>query len=136
MPRKSKSGSAYPPDWPAISTRVKDDAGWRCVRCGREHTTRQGYGLTVHHLDLNPSHSEYDLYWWNLAALCCPCHLQIQHKVVLERPWAIVDHSAWFQPYAAGWYAYRYLGEHLSRAEVMARLGELLQLERRALGVA
>lgn len=136
MPRKSKVGSAYPPEWPQIAQRVKDEAGWRCVRCGHEHDARAGYVLTVHHLDMNPNHSDPALYWWNLAALCQRCHLQIQHKVILERPWVFFAHSPWFRPYAAGWYAYRYLGEHLSHAEVMARLDELLLLERQALGVA
>jgi len=28
------SASAYPLDWPEISLQVKEDAGWRCVRCG------------------------------------------------------------------------------------------------------
>lgn len=136
MQRKSKAGSAYPANWPDIARRVKEDAGWRCVRCGRPHTTQQGYGLTVHHLDLNPSHSDPERYWWNLVALCCPCHLQIQHKVILERPWVFFAHSPWFRPYVAGWYAWRYRGEFLSRAEVLARLDELLLLERQAVGVA
>ena len=28
----------YPPDWPDISKRVKDDAEWRCVRCRKSDT--------------------------------------------------------------------------------------------------
>jgi hypothetical protein len=49
----------------------------------------------------------------------------------------MVDHTPWFQPFVAGWYAHRYLGESLTRADVEARLPELLALERRAiLGVA
>ncbi len=41
-------------------------------------------------------------------------------------PW---PHTAWFRPYVAGYYAWTYLGEDLSRAEVEARLDELLTLE-------
>jgi hypothetical protein len=133
MPRKSKTGSTYPPDWKAIATAVKEAAGWRCIRCGAAHVNRAGHTLTVHHADLNPGNNR----WWNLLALCCPCHLQIQHKVILERPWVMLEHSAWFKPYAAGWYAFRYLGEDLTREQVMGRLDELLRLERIAvLGVA
>jgi hypothetical protein len=41
-------------------------------------------------------------------------------------PW---PHSEWFKPYAAGWYAWSYLGEELTREETLARLDELLALE-------
>lgn len=60
-----RSTSAYPPDWPAIARRCKDEAGWVCVRCGRPHDRAAGYCLTVHHLDLSPANCR----WWNLAAL-------------------------------------------------------------------
>lgn len=122
MPRKSVN--SYPPDWKAIATRIKDEAGWRCVRCKHWHDPTTGHTLTVHHLDLDPANCE----WWNLAALCQRCHLQIQAKIVLEQMWPF-EHSEWFKPYAAGWYAYRYLGQQLSREETMQRLDELLALE-------
>lgn len=80
--------------------------------------------LTVHHLN----GIKYDCRWWNLVSLCQRCHLTIQAKVYLERPWN-KPHSEWFKPYAAGWYASNYLGEELSREQVMARLDELLALE-------
>lgn len=83
--------------------------------------------LTVHHLRLGDD-AKRDLRWWNLAALCQRCHLQIQGKVVMERIWPW-PHSEWFKPYAAGWYASSYLGQELSREETMARLDELLALE-------
>ena len=133
MARKSKPGATYPKDWKAIATAVKAEAGGCCVRCGAPHENRPGHTLTVHHLDMDPSNSR----WWNLLPLCCPCHLQIQHKVIIERPWVMTEHSAWFKPYVAGWYAWRYLGEELNRAQTMARLDELLALERAAvLGAA
>lgn len=85
--------------------------------------------LTVHHLLVGHEHKR-NLKWWNLVSLCQRCHLLIQRKVDLVRPWPYA-HSTWFQPYAAGWYAWRYLAEDLSRAQTMERLEELLALERR-----
>lgn len=83
--------------------------------------------LTVHHLDGCKANCR----WWNLAALCQRCHLQIQGKVQMARVWPW-EHSEWFRPYVAGYYAHCYLGEDLSRAETEARLDELLALERAA----
>ena len=133
MPRKSVAGAGYPADWKAIATAVKEAAGWRCVRCSTAHDPSTGNTLTVHHLNMDPSCSE----WFNLAALCQRCHLTIQAKVDLDRPWVMAEHSPGFRPYAAGFYAWKYLGLTMSRAEVEARLDELLQLERLAvLGAA
>lgn len=89
--------------------------------------------LTVHHLTGhwgNTEEAKRDLRWWNLAALCQVCHLQIQGKVQMGRPWPSV-HTPWFQPHAAGWYAVKYLGLDLTREETLARLDELLELGRR-----
>lgn len=121
-----KSTGAYPPDWPEIAHRVKDEAGRRCIRCGHPHNIEAGRMLTVHHLDLDKSNQA----WWNLLALCQACHLSIQGRVNLDRPWVMADHSAWFKPYVAGFYAHKYLGLDLSRADVEARIDELLGLER------
>ena len=98
MPRKSIG--EYPPNWNEIAVAVKDEAGWKCVRCGHPHDIPGGYMLTVHHLDLHPNNCA----WWNIPALCQKCHLIIQHKVVMERFW-MFDHSEWFKPYLAGYYA-------------------------------
>jgi hypothetical protein len=132
--RFRSSTGEYPADWPQIAKAVKDAAGWRCVRCDRPHDPPQGNGhiLTVHHLDMNKSNCR----WWNLAALCFRCHGSIQTRVWLERPYVLFPHSAWFRPYVAGYYACRYAGLDLTRAEVEARLPELLDLERQAMGVA
>jgi hypothetical protein len=83
--------------------------------------------LTVHHLDGDKANCR----WWNLTSLCQRCHLQIQGKVQMGRVWPW-EHSEWFRPYVAGFYAWTYLGEDLTRAEVEARLDELLGLERAA----
>lgn len=80
--------------------------------------------LTVHHL----SGVKVDCRWWNLPALCQRCHLTIQGKVHMQRPWRR-EHSTWFKPYVAAFYAWDKLGEELSRDETMARLDELLALE-------
>ena len=55
--------------------------------------------LTVHHLDLNKGNCA----WWNIPALCQKCHLQIQHKVVMEQPY-MFPHSEWFKIYVAPYY--------------------------------
>ncbi|HET6866305.1 MAG TPA: hypothetical protein VFH80_10290 [Solirubrobacteraceae bacterium] len=83
--------------------------------------------LTVHHLN----GVKHDCRWWNLAALCQRCHLQIQGRVQMERVWPW-EHSDWFKPHAAGWYAFAYLDEDITREEAVARMDELLALERSA----
>lgn len=83
--------------------------------------------LTVHHLNGR----KHDLRWWNLAALCQRCHLRIQTTVQMERVYPL-EHTDWFKPHAAGWYAYAYEGLNLTREETMERLDELLALERAA----
>jgi hypothetical protein len=80
--------------------------------------------LTVHHL----TGEKADCRWWNLAALCQRCHLQVQGRVRMEQVYPH-EHSAWFRPYAAGYYAATYLGEDLTREQTLARLDELLALE-------
>lgn len=120
---KRKSTGQYPDDWPEIAQAVKDAARWHCVRCGHPHDPKTGYCLTVHHLDLDPSNCR----WWNIPALCQRCHLHIQSAVVMERPW-LFEHTDWFKPYVAGYYAYTLLGEDLTREEAEARLDELLSI--------
>ncbi len=166
----------YPPEWHAtIKHEVRDQAGYRCVRCRHPYSAGQGRWslcdeqcrhelgetrmeraelqpsttasagipqpkpgmyltgrfeaewriLTVHHLDGDKANCR----WWNLAALCQRCHLTIQGRVVMARIWPW-EHSEWFRPYVAGYYASVYLGEELEREQVEARLDELLDLER------
>lgn len=96
------------------------------LRCGEASRVEAAWRiLTVHHLD----GVKANLRWWNLAALCQRCHLQIQSRVLMERvyPW---EHTPWFRPYVAGYYAWMYLGEELSREQVEERMDELLELER------
>lgn len=90
----------YPPNWKQIAKQVKEEACWRCVRCGHPHDPSAGYCLTVHHLDGDKANCR----WWNMPALCQRCHLHIQAKVVMRRAW-LLPHSEWFKPYVAGYYA-------------------------------
>lgn len=97
------------------------------AEAGGDHIEAQWRILTTHHLTMQKA----DCRWWNLAALCQRCHLTIQGRVDMNRVYPL-EHSAWFKPYAAGWYAWTYLGLELDRAETMERLDELLALERMA----
>lgn len=148
---------------PSIKTFVRECAGNRCERCGHPYNgggewspcdekCEHGDGpvrvnlergdartvcvdaqwriLTVHHLN----GVKHDCRWWNLVALCQRCHLSVQSRVVMERPF-YGEHSQWFREYVAGFYAWRYLGIELTRAETIARLDELLELEHRQLTI-
>ncbi len=115
----------YPADWTMIAERTKAAAGWRCVRCGHNHHIPSGHVLTVHHLDGDKSNCR----WWNIPALCQRCHLSIQGRVTMDQRF-IFEHSEWFKPYVAGFYALKYLDEDLAREEVEGRMDELLALER------
>ncbi|HEY6019866.1 MAG TPA: hypothetical protein VIY48_08150 [Candidatus Paceibacterota bacterium] len=99
---KRKSIGEYPDNWDEIAKAVKGAAGWKCVRCNHAHDLDNGYCLTVHHLDIDPSNCA----WWNIPALCQRCHLHIQGKVVMERLY-MFEHSEWFKPYVGGYYAKR-----------------------------
>jgi hypothetical protein len=122
----------YPDDWDEISKAVKDVANWHCVRCGHANDRDSGHVLTVHHLDGKKNNCA----WWNIPALCQKCHLQIQHKVIMEREW-MFEHSKWFLPYVAAYYGVRngiiqptmdyYQSIEIApRAWVMSQLEELL----------
>ena len=125
-----KGTGDYPAEWPAFAKHLKDAAGWRCVRCGHHHEPETGYTLTVHHATMAKD-EPFD-HWWAFWVLCQRCHLSIQSRVVLERPWVMLEHSEWAKPFIAGFYAHKYLGVNLSREEVGVRLDELLTLERNA----
>lgn len=113
----------YPYAWPGIAQQVKHLALWECVRCHAPHSREGARVLTVHHLNGDKSNCR----WWNLAALCQRCHLHIQGTVKMDQGF-LFEHSEWFKPYAAGYYAWAKLGLDLSLGEVMDRLEELLAL--------
>lgn len=114
-----KGSGEYPPDWSEIANHVKEEAGWRCVRCGVPHGPPPNV-LTVHHLDGDKSNCA----WWNLVALDQRCHLHIQHKVVMNQVWYF-EHSDWFKPYVAGYVAAKMLGLDLDR-ETATRHADVL----------
>jgi len=126
MPRLPITGE-YPADWPEIAERTKAAAGFKCIRCHHANDAKSGHVLTVHHATGDKSNCA----WWNLLALCQRCHLRVQGRVNPEIPY-FLQHSEWFKPYAAGFYAKKYEKKDLTRREVMARLDELLNHERRA----
>ena len=117
----------YPDNWDEIARAVKEAAGWCCIRCTHAHDPSTGHTLTVHHWDGDKG----NIKWWNLMALCQRCHLSIQGRVDPAQPF-MFEHSEWCKVYAAGYYAYKYLGQVLDRKWAEARMGELLQLERQA----
>lgn len=76
MPIKPENRNKYPPDWRAISLRVRTEAGWKCELCdaenGKPHpVTGSKVVLTVMHLDHDPANCSRS----NLRAGCQRCHL-------------------------------------------------------------
>lgn len=116
-----KGRNDYTDDWPLVAAQVKEAADWRCIRCDHVHNPATGYTLTVHHLDGDKANNA----WWNLAPLCQRCHLHIQAKVVMARVW-MFEHSEWFKPYVAGYYAHQ-AGLPSDRAYVLSHIHELQQ---------
>lgn len=64
----------YPKNWKDIAVLVKEDAGWKCVKCGHPHEPKTGYTLTVHHIN----GVKEDCRVGNLVAACQRCHLRMQ----------------------------------------------------------
>jgi len=121
---------------PARLSYTANDGSWVELephRLATEAGVVVGYGklveaqwrvLTVHHLNGD----KRDLRWFNLAALDQRCHLEIQGRVRMDQVFPF-EHSPWFKPYAAGFYAATYLHEDLTREQTEDRLDELLALE-------
>ncbi len=80
---------------------------------------------TVHHFDGKKD----NCVWWNLLALCQRCHLKTQARVDPNVPY-MFEHSDWLKPYVAGFYAQKYEGRTITRAEAEADLARILALER------
>jgi hypothetical protein len=87
------SSTAYPPDWAAISLRIRSNrAHWRCEWCGAEQkqphpVTGSRVILTVAHLGVphtdgrpGDKSDKGDVRDENLAALCQRCHLNYDRE--------------------------------------------------------
>ena len=72
----------YPIHWSAIAFDVKQRAGWKCQKCGKqcrkpgEKFDTHKNTLTVAHLNHQPMDIRPD----NLMAMCAPCHLRYDAK--------------------------------------------------------
>lgn len=110
----------YNPDGKKKRQEARNSVGNKCIRCGSPSVPGS--------FDGDKSNDE----WWNLLPLCQVCHLHIQGKVDPEQPY-FFEHSDWIKPYVAGFYARKYEGRNIARAEAMDRLDELLAYELRVL---
>jgi hypothetical protein len=119
----SRFQGSYAGDWKVIADEVKSSARWTCIRCEHAHDPAAGYCLTVHHLDGDKANNR----WWNLLALCQRCHLVIQANVIPDRPF-LFEHTAWFKPYVAGFYAHYYGGFDISRETAEANMDHFLAM--------
>jgi hypothetical protein len=103
---------------------VSNATAGELVKAGKNVLAEWRIG-TVHHLDGNKSNCA----WWNLLALCQRCHLTIQSRVNPEQPY-MLEHSEWFKPYVAGFYAKKYEGRDITREQAIEEMDRLLALER------
>lgn len=128
-----KGTGTYPSGWPDFAIQLKTEANWTCVRCCHPHEPETGHTLTVHHLSM--AKDEPFEHWWAFLPLCQRCHLSIQGRVDLNRPWVMAEHSEWFKVFAGGYFAWKYLGLVVPRNEVEAELEWFVNIERRELGI-
>jgi 5-methylcytosine-specific restriction endonuclease McrA len=72
----------YPADWDKIAFAVKEDAGWKCQKCGKQ-CRRPGEAFDTHKRTLTVAHLNHtpeDVRPENLMAMCAPCHLRYDAK--------------------------------------------------------
>ena len=102
-----------------------DSRAWMGDR-GRETFKMQAHWrvLTVHHANGVKS----DCRPFNLLALCQKCHLSVQARVNLPQTYPY-EHSEWFKPYAAAYYALVYEDRTISIEEARADMKRLLAHE-------
>ena len=68
----------YPADWERIALEVKEKAGWRCGKCGKQ-CRKPGDPFDTHKNTLTVAHLNHtpeDVRPENLMAMCAPCHLR------------------------------------------------------------
>ena len=73
----------YPADWHRIAFEIKERAGWKCQRCGKQ-CRKPGEPFDTHRNTLTVAHLNHtpeDVRSENLMAMCAPCHLRydVQH---------------------------------------------------------
>lgn len=107
--------------WTVLETSVRDA---NVIAKDGNQVEAQWRILTVHHLDGDKANDQ----WWNTLPLCQRCHLQIQTRVNPEIPY-FLEHSAWFKPYVAGFYAWKYEGRQITREQAAEELVRLLAYE-------
>lgn len=76
----------YPDNWEAIAAAVKEAAGWKCQKCGKQ-CRRPGEPFDTHRNTLTVAHMNHtpqDISPENLKALCAPCHLRYDAKHHVE----------------------------------------------------
>ncbi len=96
----SKFKGKYPPSWTKeFRNEFRARHGNKCERRGHLHDPKNGYALTIHHLDNNKANCET----WNLMCACQRCHLHIQGKVEMSQGW-MFEHSEWMKPHIEGMY--------------------------------
>lgn len=69
--------SKYPVNWNEIAFEIKEQAGWKCEKCGKR-CRRPGENFDTHKRTLTVAHInhvEMDCRPENLVALCPMCHL-------------------------------------------------------------
>lgn len=68
----------YPENWNEIAREIKEKAGWKCQKCGKQ-CRRPGEPFDTHKNTLTVAHMNHipsDISEGNLKALCAPCHLK------------------------------------------------------------
>jgi len=76
----------YPDDWKKTALAVKDAAGWKCQKCGKqcrkpgEPFDTHRNTLTVAHLNHDPGNPDA-----RLMAMCAPCHIRYDAQSKAER---------------------------------------------------
>lgn len=69
-----KESVNYTSDWPAVSSKVRDQVNYMCEQCGVDLHSEKRL-LHVHHIDGVKTNNDRT----NLRALCCDCHKKQPH---------------------------------------------------------
>ena len=90
----------YAINWPEIADRVKNIHNNTCEACHHKHDPKNGYTMTVHHIDRNTMNNEP----WNLACLCQRCHLRYEKSIDLAQMLFFFFYTdGWLRPHLLGY---------------------------------